>query len=281
MTSGAPRRLGLLLASFLGALSLSVVLDMTRPVAATADEGDATELAKKLQNPVASLNSVPFHSNFDSGIGPRNDGFRYTLNVQPVIPISLTTDLNLITRVILPVIYQTDIFPGSGDQFGLGDTTASFFLSPSKPLLGSLILGVGPVFLLPTGTDDLLSARKWGAGPTLVALTQQGPWTVGILANHIWSFAGDDDRPPVSSTFLQPFLAYALPGAVTLSLNTESTYDWKSEQWTVPIQLGVSKVFKFGKLPVSLGLNGRYWAERPDSAPEWGIRFIATFLFPK
>ena len=142
-------------------------------------------------------------------------------------------------------------------------------------------MGVGPVLLIPTGTETLLGADKWGAGPTAVHLKQTGPWTYGILANHVWSFAGEDDRPDVNSTFLQPFLSYTFKGGLSLASNTESTYDWENEQWTVPIQVGVSKVLTMGRQPISLARNGRYWAEGPDTAPDWGLRLIFTLLFPK
>jgi hypothetical protein len=202
------------------------------------------ELAKKLQNPVASLISVPLQSNFDFGIGP-DDGFRYTLNIQPVIPFSLTPEWNLISRTIFPIVYQNDIAADSGDQFGLGDTLQSLFFSPSRTEL--FIWGVGPVLLIPTATERLLGADQWGAGPTAVLLKQTGPWTYGILANHVWSFAGEDDRPDVNSTFLQPFLSYTFASGLSLVTNTESTYDWESDQWTVPIQAGVSKVLTMGR----------------------------------
>lgn len=257
------------------------LLVLALPALARAQGPSNEELAKKLSNPVASLISVPLQNNSDFGIGPVDDGFRNTLNIQPVIPISLTTDWNLISRTILPVVYQDEIFPGSADQFGFGDTLQSFFLSPKAPGAGGLIWGVGPVLLLPTATDDLLGGGKWGAGPTVVALKQDGPLTVGILANHVWSFAGDADRADVNQTFLQPFLSYTLPSATTFTVNTEATYDWNAKQWTVPLLFGVSQVLRIGPQLISVGLNGRYWVEGPDSAPDYGIRFILTFLFPK
>ena len=167
-------------------------------------------------------------------------------------------------------------------QFGLGDTVQSLFFSPKEPTSNGLIWGAGPALLLPTGTENLLSGRKWGAGPTAVLLKQDGPWTYGFLGNHIWSFAGDDNRSSISNTFLQPFLAYTTKDAWTYTINTESTYDWKAEQWSVPINAVVSKLTKFGKQPVSLGLGVRYWADSPDSGPHgWGVRLVVTFLFPK
>ncbi len=260
---------------------VSLAAALLGPAVCFAQGGQQAELAKQLANPVASLISVPLQNNFDFGIGPDDDGFRYTLNVQPVIPISLTPEWSLISRTILPIIYQDEIFKGSGDQLGLGDTLQSLFFSPAKPGPGGLIWGVGPVFLLPTATDELLGGEKWGAGPTVVALTQRGPWTFGFLGNHVWSFAGDSARPDVNQTFLQPFVTYTFANGFGVNANTEATYNWDLEEWTVPVQLGVSQVLKLGAQPIQLALNGRYWVDGPESAPEWGIRFVLVFLFPK
>lgn len=243
---------------------------------------DAEELAKRLANPVASLISVPLQFNFDDGIGPDGDGSRLVLNVQPVIPFSIGGDWNLISRTIVPVIQQEDVLPGAGSQEGLGDIVPSLFFSPKAPTAGGVIWGIGPVFLLPTAADDLLGAGKWGVGPTGVVLVQRGPWTVGGLANHVWSFAGENDRADVNRTFLQPFASYTTKSAWTVTLQTETTYDWAAEQWTVPINAVASKLVRIGGQPVSLFGGARYWAEAPDTGPDdWGIRFGATFLFPR
>lgn len=246
---------------------------------ATSGGHDSVELAKKLSNPVASLISVPFQFNYDEGFGPK-DAYRLTLNVQPVIPITLNEEWNLIVRTIVPIVYEDSIAMGIDSQFGLGDTTQSFFFSPKEPTSG-WIWAVGPVFLWPTATDDMLGSEKWGAGPTGLLLKQEHGWTYGILANHIWSYAGDDNRTAVNATFLQPFLSHTWPTATTLGINTESTYDWTSSQWTVPINLFVNQVVRFGKLPVQFSVGPRYYAASPDGGPEWGARFTVTFLFPK
>lgn len=264
--------------TFIGALVSFASIGFSTPLCAG---DDAQELAKKLSNPIASLISVPFQFNYDSGYGP-NDGEKAYVNVQPVIPFSLNGDWNLISRTILPIAWQNDIAGPSGDQFGLGDLTQSLFFSPKQPSAGGIIWGVGPVFLIPTATDALLGTDKWGAGPTGVALKQFDGWTVGMLANHIWSFAGDSDRGEVNSTYMQPFVSYTTHDAWTFTLNTESIYNWEAEDWSVPVNLTVSKIVKLDKLPVSLTAGVRYWAESPDSGPDgWGFRTAITLLFPK
>ena len=240
---------------------------------------DAQALAKKLANPISSLISVPFQNNFDFGMGPDKDGFRYTMNFQPVIPVALNKDWNLISRTIVPVIAQDDVV-GASTQFGLGDTVQSFFFSPNKS--EPFVWGVGPVLLIPTGTNEVLGTQKFGIGPTVVVLKQQKQWTVGTLFNHVWSVAGKESRADVSSTFLQPFLSYTTKTAWTFTVNTESTYDWKARSWSVPIHLQLTKLVKVGMQPISVGGGLRCWAASAPGGPHWcGFRVIFTPLFPK
>jgi hypothetical protein len=259
----------------------ALVLPVQAKEASGAEPGDDADLAQELTNPLADLITIPFQMNYDRDIGLQDKGWKLQTNIQPVIPFHLGEDWTLISRTILPVTYQDDIFPGAGSQFGLGDATLSLFLSPKKPTSG-VIWGVGPVFLLPTATDSLLGARKWGAGPTAVVLTMRGPWTAGMLANHIWSYAGDSDREDISNTFLQPFAAYTWPSAWTVSVQSESTYNWKTEKWSVPINAAVSKLVRWGKLPVSLQAGVGYWVESPETGAEgWRFRLQANFVLPR
>jgi hypothetical protein len=257
-------------------LSFSVLL---LPFNAYADE--EAELAQKLANPVASLISVPLQYNYDDNFGLNDDGSRHYLNVQPVIPFSITDELNVISRTIVPLIDQDNIPTGSSES-GTGDILQSFFVSPKAPSPNGLIWGVGPALLLASSSDETLGGEKWAAGPTFVGLKQHGPWTYGMLGNHLWSYAGSDQRNDINASFLQPFFSYITATKTTFTINLESTYDWREEQWNVPVNLIVSQLFKVGSQPMQLGIGPRYWAESPSTgAEDWGFRAVFTLLFPK
>ena len=246
-----------------------------------ASHTDADQLAKQLSNPVAALISVPLQLNYDEGYGAGGggDGERWTLNVQPVVPISLNADWNVISRTILPVIDQ-DI--GGSSESGIGDITQSFFFSRKKPTASGWIIGVGPALLLPTASEDVLGTEQWAVGPTIVALKQTDDgWTYGALWNYLVSVAGDEDRADVNSTFIQPFLSKGLGKGRTATVNLESSYDFEGDAWNVPVNVMYSKVTKIGGQMVSFAGGARYYVETPTGGPDWGVRFVVTLLYPK
>jgi hypothetical protein len=243
--------------------------------------GEASaDLAKKLSNPVASLISFPVQPNFDFGMGT-GSGHRMTVNVQPVIPIALNKDWNLISRTIVPFIHQGNVTGPNTSQSGLGDVVQSVFFSPSKT--EPFIWGAGPVVLIPTATNSALGSKQLGLGATAVALKQKSGWTIGGLWNHIWRVAGGGTgRPRVNTDFIQPFLAYSTRDGWTYSLNTESVYDWTANHWGVPVHGVISKVVRFGRQPVSFGGGVRCWVTSAPGGPEGcGLRIVVTGIFPK
>jgi hypothetical protein len=251
------------------------------PAAATADASDADALAMQLSNPVAALISVPFQFNWDTGLGRDGDGDRTTLNFQPVIPVSIGAEWNLISRTIVPVIWQDDVVPGGGSQSGFGDVLQSVFFSPKAPTASGWIWGVGPAFLLPTGNSDF-TLDQWAAGPTAVVLRQNAAgWTYGMLVNQLWGISNSGPLPDVDATFLQPFVTKRIGPGRTLGMNLEATYDRNSSQWTVPLNGSLSQILPIGGQLVSVGLGGRVFLDAPRGGPDWGLRLTVTLLFPR
>jgi hypothetical protein len=261
-----------------------------------AETDEADKLAKQLSNPISSLISVPFQANEDFGYGPSHNGYKFTLNIQPVIPISISKDWNLILRTIVPVVSQHDLFyvenlpkdsplqPQNRSQDGLSDTTQSFFFSPKKPGPFGLIWGIGPVFLYPTGTNDLLGTGTFSIGPTVVVLKQLGGLTAGALMSQLWSVAIEEHRRSLSQMFLQPFVAYTLKTHTTFTLSTEATANWNNDpgdaKWTVPLIFQISQILKVGKQPISVQVGGKYYTDSPRYGPDWGVRLNVTLLYP-
>lgn len=247
--------------------------------AAPAAAESAAELAKKLNNPLAAMVSVPFQFNWAQGVGP-DEQTRSILNIQPVIPFSVGKDWNMITRLIVPVVGQPPLADGGAPASGIADIQASFFFSPNK---GGLIWGAGPVISLPSTSEPTLGSEKWSAGPTFVVLKQSGPWTVGALVNQLWSFAGNEKRDSVSQMLVQPFAAHTFKSAVTVSMSSETTANWKAEsdQWSVPINLAVAKMSSFGPFPASYKVGGGIYVAGPKAGPEWQVRAEISILLPR
>jgi len=244
-----------------------------------AEEGDNEALAKAAQNPLEKMVSVPFQDNINFNYGPQG-GLQNILNIQPVIPFSLSSDWNLITRTIMPLISQPAFAPGQDSQFGLGDIQMSLFLSPSGAK--EFVWGVGVIAQLPTHTDSSLGSPLWGIGPSVAALRFDGPWVYGVLVNNLWSLGSGKDS--YDNFLLQPFVNYNFGKTGTyLTSSPIVTANWKTGQWIVPLGGGVGQIFRiFGKLPVNGQLQAFYNVVNPDNlGPEWQLRFQLQFLFPK
>jgi hypothetical protein len=245
------------------------------------EKQDPAEVAKKLANPVANLISVPFQNNTDVGIGENHNGYKNTLNVQPVIPIKLSKKLNLITRYILPVVSQKNITGDSTSQAGLGDLNISAFFSPAEAKKG-FVWGLGPVFLVPTATDELLGSKKFSIGPSALALFQTHGMTIGALVSQTWSVAGDEERSDVNFLFMQPFFTYNWKSGAGLGIMGEITQNWEAGSTTAYIIPTVSGVTRIGKQLVSLLIGPRIQVASPDkNGAVFGVRAMLIFVFPK
>ena len=264
------------------ALAMSPGFGSSLAFAQEQHEASTSDLAKAAQNPIADMISVPFQNNFNFHVGPHNQ-LQDILNIQPVIPITLDRDWNLITRWITPVISQPPLTVTGEREFGLGDINPSFFFSPKEPTHG-IIWGIGPTFVFPSGTDRTLTQGKYSIGPTLVALTIEGPWVLGVLVNNVWSVAGKNNRDSVNAMTLQPFVNYNFPGGWYLTSSPIITANWETghgDRWTVPVGGGFGRVFKIGEQPVNMQLAAYYNVARPTGAADWQLRAQVQLLFPK
>jgi hypothetical protein len=252
------------------------------PAMESAAEEGSTALAKKLQNPIGDLYSFPFQNNTNFNYGP-NRGTQDLLNVQPVIPIHLNSDWNLITRTILPMIWQPSLQPARTVPFGTGPTTFSAFLSPSQPRNGWL-WGAGPVVQMPTISSATLGSNVWGGGLTGVLVYMKGPWVAGTLVNNVWSFGGTPGPGGTryNAFLIQPFVNYNFGGGWYVSTSPVITANWLisgDEAWTLPVGGAVGRVIKIGgKLPVNLSIGAYYNALRPAFGSTWQLRTQITVI---
>jgi hypothetical protein len=265
--------------SLAGAVLMTTLLAATPAVA----EMSAEKLAKLAQNPVGNLISVPFQNNTNLNFGPEK-GTQNILNIQPVIPISVNSDWNIITRTIIPVISMPSLYPGDDRTNGIGDTVFTAFLSPANP--GPLIWGAGPVVQLPTNSNSELGNKNWGLGPSFVVLhlDKGDPWVYGVLVNNIWSLTSDQQGGSYNNGLIQPFVNYNFKEGFYLTSAPILTVDWKADsgqQWTVPLGGGVGKIFHLGKLPVNTQLSAYYNVVTPDDGANWQIRAQVQLMFPK
>ena len=262
------------------------------------------ELAKQSQNPVANMVSVPIENNLYTDVGP-SDNIAFTSVIKPVYPVQVTSEVNLINRIVAPVIYLEgqdpqdfpagfdpedfdimlggqEIFPGTSSEFGLGNVQYQAFFSPARP--GKVIWGFGPVFELPTNTDRRLGSDTWSAGPAALLLAMPGNWVVGLLAQNMWDFASESDEPDINKALFQPIINYNFDRGWYVSATTSITANWEADsgdEWTVPLGGGVGRLVRFGKQPVDFKLMTYWHAEKPRFGADWYMQFTVKFLFPK
>jgi len=241
------------------------------------EEPGLQELAKDKKNPLADAFKVPFEFTTGFRIGP-NHNTGENLNIQPVVPFALTSDWNLIARPLIPLTYV----PEPIDEFGLADVQLSLFLTPAGA--ERWIWGAGPIFQFPTASSSDLGAGKWAAGPTGALVYSDGPWFNGVLASHLWSFAGDRARSEVNQTSFEVLLSYNFANGSYIQFDPVSTYDWSANgrnAWTVPVGMDVGKVFKIGSRAISVQLGAYDYVQRPQDAAQWMIRTQIMLLFPR
>ena len=234
------------------------------------------DLAQTAANPIANLVSLPMQNNTDFGFGPYDRSVN-VLNVQPVVPLA---GGKIVTRTIFPFVWLPDLSSESGSfSSGLSDITFTAFYVPSE---GSTMWGFGPVLVFPSGGSER-GSEKWSAGLSGVVLAQPGDWTVGLLANNVWSFAGDSEADEVNKGLIQYFIVYQLGNGWYANSAPIINVDWtapEGQQWSVPVGAGGGKLFFLGKLPVNIQSQAYYFVEKPDSGPDWQLRVQVQFLFP-
>lgn len=239
------------------------------------------DLLKASQNPVADLVSLPIQFIGDFRVGPY-DRTESAISLQPVIPVTLSDDWLLVTRIIQPIVWRPDYDSPSGRTFGLGDMSPTLFLVPRHT--DALTWGVGPAMVIPTATNSRLGQGKFSIGPSAVVLAQPGPWTIGALVNNVWSVAGSDGRPSVNRMALQYFVARILDNDWYANSSPTIVADWKadrSNRWLVPVGGGIGRLVMYGTTPVDFAASAYVNAVRPDGGPRWQLNLQVTLLFPK
>jgi hypothetical protein len=279
-------------------ISRCILVSMTIAYAANASAGDDKDLAKASQNPLGNVIGLPFENNYYTDTGPTEKVVN-SLLIKPVVPMRISDNLNLISRAVIPITYiegqdtatvgspDTDlgpiqVFPGTTDDFGLGNISYTAFFSPSKP--GKLIWGVGPMVELPTNSDDSLGSDTWSAGGSVVLLTMPGNWVVGLLASNIWDVASSGDQPDINRFNFQPIVNYNLQKGWYLSSTPVLTANWEAEsgeKWSIPVGGGVGRLMRFGDQPVDFKFAAYKYTETPEFGPNWDIQLTVKFLLPK
>jgi hypothetical protein len=246
-------------------------------VARAADDAAASEtekVAAELANPLSPVTTAAGQFRTEFGNGP-NDDANFQLRLQPSFFQPFSDRSAFLMRTIMPVLFKN--WPT--DDTGLGDLTLVPYYVPDTTQ--SLFTGYGAAIGIPTATEDALGSEQWTAGPAMIVARAGNPITYGGLVQHIWSYAGEDDRGDISVTTVQPFFTYLLGDGWATTLTAETSYNWNADgdRWTVPLSAGLSKVVNLGGQYVNIGVSGVGYAEKPDYAPDWELRANVTYVF--
>lgn len=249
---------------------------------ANAYADDVSDIAKKVQNPISDLISLPFEHTLNLDVGP-DEEIQHIFNAAPIFPIKLSEGWLLVNRAIIPVIDMPLLALGVGDEFGLGDINYTPFLSP-REAGGNTFWGIGPSITFPTASEPILGTEKLLLGPSFLVMKESPPWSLGFLISNSWSVGGEEDRADVNAGFVQPWLYYNFPSGAYIFYEPVITVDWEAEsdeQWTVPLGVGVGKIFTIGSQYMNMQITAFNNIERPTGTAEWSVRYQIQFLFPK
>lgn len=250
-------------------------------VSAEQIKSSSKDLAQEIANPLTTMIMVPIQSEYNEKIGPEDDGTRTSVFFQPIVPFELNEDWNLITRTILPIITQDDIFPGAGSQSGIGDISESLYFSPVQPTDNGWNMGFGPYMQFDTASDDYLGFEEHGLGGSFIILKVDGPKTYGFLATQYYSVEGSMGES-FSNFFVQPFFDYTTEGAMTFEITSETNYNWNDDEWSIPLTITASQYFEVGGQPLLFGGGFKYWLESAPGDPEGlSLNLNLYLLFPK
>jgi hypothetical protein len=251
---------------------------------APAEEKVVTEkdLAKASQNPIADMISVPVRNTTNFGASATHNKIQNITTFTALVPIKLTPKWNIITRTVIPILYQPALAPGGSREFGVSDINLTAWVARSESR--TLLWGLGPTLFLPTAMETTLGTGKWSAGPSVAMVWQPKDWVIGFLAYNVWSFAGYKDRASINQFLLQTMVNYILPKGWYLTTAPFLAANWKqpsSDRWMVPAGGGFGKIVRTRHLTLDLQTQAFYYVQRPNSESKWSLLFQMKFLFPK
>ena len=262
----------------------------TAPTLPPANSGASlTEINKQLVNPVSTLWSLTFQqNNYGITLPAGQVGHQDNLLFQPVLPVALTNDWNLINRPVIPLFNSVptiDPLGNLGRATGFGDTTLVEILSPSTNLVGpNWLLGLGPTFIFPTASNAKLGQGRWQVGPSGVLGYLGDKFAVGVFPQQWWSVGGYGSQN-ISQLNTQYFGVYFPGDGWSIEMSPNILVNWNATSGnavTYPVGAGIAKVVKLGPLPVKFALEVQYMPVHPNLLGEkWNVQLKISPVIPK